>query len=146
MAGIGFSLRRLFDKKGILNLCKAYGYAGIITTGPMLMGVLLLLGIAFLSRMGGMDVHNRELLNCMLTYTLLVSLTITSWFNMAVTRYTADMLYQGREEKVMPSFHGACRIMVTIGAVVYGIFLFFSGATLLQGVLCLCFLMILVVA
>ena len=33
MAGIGFSLKRLFGKKGILNLCKAYGYAGIVTTG-----------------------------------------------------------------------------------------------------------------
>ncbi|MCR4807035.1 MAG: exopolysaccharide Pel transporter PelG, partial [Lachnospiraceae bacterium] len=30
MAGIGFSLKKLFNKKGILNLCKAYGYSGIV--------------------------------------------------------------------------------------------------------------------
>ena len=34
MAGIGFSLRKLFDKKGIFNLCRAYGYTGIISIGP----------------------------------------------------------------------------------------------------------------
>ena len=72
MAGIGFSLRKLFDKKGIFNLCRAYGYAGIISTGPMLLGAALLGGISFAARLGGMPTHDRELLNCMLTYSLLL--------------------------------------------------------------------------
>lgn len=93
MAGIGFSLKRLFSKKGIFNLCKAYGYSGIVTTGPMLLGVLLLLGMAFVARIGGLSDFDRELLNCMLTYSLLISLFVTTWFNMVVTRYVSDMLY-----------------------------------------------------
>ena len=50
MAGIGFSLNRLFQKKGMLNLCRAYAYAGAVAIGPMVMGVCLLLGEGLLLR------------------------------------------------------------------------------------------------
>ena len=135
MAGIGFSLKKLFDKKGVLNLCKAYGYAGIVATGPMLLGVVLLVGVSFVARIGGMGSHDRELLNCMLTYSLLVSLTVTSWFNMGVTRYVSDMLYEEREDKIMPAFFGSPAIMLAICGVLYGVFLHFSGATPVQRIL-----------
>ena len=94
MAGIGFSLKKLFNKKGILNLCKAYGYSGIVTVGPMFLGILLLLGVSFIARIGGMNEHDRDLLNCMLTYSLLASLLITAWFNMVVTRFVSDKIYE----------------------------------------------------
>ncbi len=41
MAGIGFELKRLFRRKGLFATMRAYGYAGIVCTGPMLLGVLL---------------------------------------------------------------------------------------------------------
>lgn len=145
MAGIGFSLKRLFGKKGILNLCKAYGYAGIVTTGPMLLGVALLVGISFIAQIGGVAAHDRELLNCMLTYSLLVSLFVTSWFNMVVTRYVSDMLYEDRPEKVMPSFFGAVSIELVLCVLLYGTFLLLTEATAAQKLLCLWFALVLVV-
>ncbi len=145
MAGIGFSLKRLFNKKGVFALCRAYGYAGIICAGPMLLGVVLLAGMALVARIAGMDQHDRELMNCMLTYTLLVSLTVTSWFNMVVTRYTSDMLYEEKPRKIMPSFYGVCSIMLVFGGVLYGIFLFFSGVRPIYQLLCLWFALILIV-
>ena len=145
MAGIGFSLKKLFKQKGILNLCKAYGYSGIVTIGPMLLGIVLLVGMSFVARMAGLSDHDRELLNCMLTYSLLVSLLVTNWFNMVVTRFVSDMLYEDMDEKVMPSFLGAVSMELVICFVFYGIFLLFSGATLVQGILCLWFSMVLIV-
>ena len=44
MAGIGFELKKLFSKKGLFALIRAYGYAGIVCTGPMLLGMVLLAG------------------------------------------------------------------------------------------------------
>lgn len=145
MAGIGFSLKRLFQKKGFFALCRAYGYAGVICAGPMLLGVILLVGMGLAARLAGMDSQERELLNCMITYGLLVSLTVTSWFNMVTTRYVSDMLYEERQGKVLPSFYGSCAAMLIIGGVGYGIFLIFSGVSLLEKVLCLWFAMILIV-
>lgn len=136
MAGIGFELKKLFRKKGVLNSAKAYGYATVICAGPMLLGVLLLLGIMALCSYFAVAKDSRELLICMITYTLLASVTVTSFFSMVVTRYVADMLFEEKKEAILPSFWGSSVIMMSLGGILYGVFLIFSGATFLQGVLC----------
>ena len=137
MAGIGFELKRLFSKRGILSTMRAYGYAGIVCTGPMLLGVVLQLGILVLCGAWGVPRGQEDLLVCMVTYTLLASLTLTSFFSMPLTRFLADMLYTEEPGRVLPSFWGSCSLMLAIGSVLYGVFLLFSGATLAQGLLCL---------
>ena len=47
------------------------------------------------------------------------------------------MLFAEREDEILPSFWGSYAIMLVAGTVLYGVFLLFSGATLLQGLLCL---------
>lgn len=136
MAGIGFELKKLFAKKGVLNSARAYGYAAVICTGPMLLGVLLLLGIMALCMFYQTAMHTRELLICMITYTLLASVTVSSFFSMVVTRYVADMLFEEENKAVLPAFWGSTVLMLMVGSPLYGIFLIFSGATLLQGLLC----------
>lgn len=122
MAGIGFELKKLFQKRGLAATAKAYGYAGVICTGPMLLGIVLLVGIAFICDHTGATRHNRELLNCMITYTLLASLTVTSFFSMVVTRYIADMLYEERHEAVLFSFWGSTAILLVVGVLWSSIF------------------------
>lgn len=136
MAGIGFELKRLFHKKGVLNTTKAYGYATVICAGPMLLGVILLLGIMTLCTIFNTATADRELLICMITYTLLASVTVTSFFSMVVTRYVADMLFEEENHAVLPCFWGSTVIMMAVGSILYGIFLLFSGASLVQGLLC----------
>lgn len=136
MAGIGFELKKLFQKKGVLNTTKAYGYATVICAGPMLLGVILLLGIMALCGWFHVATHTRELLICMITYTLLASVTVSSFFSMVVTRYVADMLFEEKNQAVLPSFWGSTVVMMAVGSVLYGIFLLFSGATFFQGFLC----------
>ncbi len=137
MAGIGFELKKLFNQKGILSTARAYGYAGVVCTGPMLLGVVLQVGILVLCGVFDVARYDQDLLVCMVTYTLLASLTLTSFFSMPLTRFLADMLYQEEEGRVLPSFWGSCALMLAIGSVLYGVFLIFSGATLAQGLLCL---------
>ncbi|MBQ1962093.1 MAG: exopolysaccharide Pel transporter PelG, partial [Clostridia bacterium] len=136
MAGIGFELKKLFHKKGIINTTKAYGYATVICAGPMLLGVLLLLGIMAVCSWFETATATRELLICMITYTLLASVTVSSFFSMVVTRYVADMLFEDTNTAVLPAFWGSTVIMLAVGSPLYGIFLLFSGATLAQGILC----------
>ena len=137
MAGIGFELKKLFRRKGMLAGLRAYGYAGIICTGPMLLGVLLQGGLLLLCGWAGAPRAGRDLLVCMVTYTLLASLTVTSFFSMPVTRFVADQLYEERAERVLPSFAGACAVQLALGCGGYGAFLLASGATFCQGLLCL---------
>ena len=116
MAGIGFELKKLFRRKGIFASFRAYGYAGVICTGPMLLGVLLLLSVMFLCNLYNVSEHSRELIICMITYALLGSLTVTSFFSMAVTRFLADMLYEDRKTMILPSFWGSTGILLTLAA------------------------------
>ena len=137
MAGIGFELKKLFRRKGLLAGLRAYGCAGILCTGPMLLGALLQLGILVLCGWAGAAKTEQDLLVCMVTDTLLASLTVTSLFAMPVTRFLADMLYEEQEQLVLPSFWGANALLLAGGCGLYGLFLLVSGATLLQGLLCL---------
>ena len=97
MAGIGFELKKLFRRKGIFASFRAYGYAGVICTGPMLLGVLLLLGVMFLCNLYNVSEHSRELIICMITYALLGSLTVTSFFSMAVSCMDSFCCLQGSD-------------------------------------------------
>ena len=135
MAGIGFELKKLFQKKGVLNTAKAYGYATVICAGPMLLGILLLLGIMALCSVFEITVPTRELLVSMITYTLLASVLVTSFLSMVVTRYVADMLFEDHKQAVLPAFWGSTVIMMVVGSVLWAIFLIFSGATIPQGAL-----------
>ena len=135
MAGIGFELKKLFKRTGVLASMWAFGYATVITTGPMLLGIVLLLGLMTICVLGGISTFDRELLVCMITYVLLASVTITSFFSMVVTRFTADMLFEEQNDRVLPSFWGSSLLMLAAGGALWGVFLVFSGATLVQGVL-----------
>lgn len=140
MAGIGFELKKMFEKKGLLSIIKAYGYAGIVCTGPMILGIALLLGIRFLAELAGGSEVQVELLNCLVQYTMLLSIALTNTFAMITTRYTADMLYMEKIDRVLPSFWGSVSLMLIIGVFGYGFFLFFSGISLTYSVLCFVFL------
>lgn len=139
MAGIGFELKKLFSKKGVFNTAKAFGYATVICAGPMLLGIILLLGIMLLCSAAKISVYGRELLMCMITYTLLASITVTSFFSMIVTRFTADMLYEEKKHPILPAFWGSTALMMVVGSVLYGIFLAFSGVGFVKQLLCFIF-------
>ncbi|MCR5771629.1 MAG: exopolysaccharide Pel transporter PelG [Butyrivibrio sp.] len=122
MAGIGFELKKLFRATGVLGVLRAYGYTGMITAGPMLLGIFYLMGVGIIGSYFGLDEHNRELLTSMITYNLLISLMVTSIFSMVVTRYISDMLYQENEDEVLSSLSGVLFFILPIGCLFYGVF------------------------
>ena len=140
MAGIGFELKKLFRQKGIMAKLRAVGYTGAVTTGPMLLGVILLAGISIACEFTGMPRLERELLNCMVTYTLLFSLLVNSVFSLPVTRYIADRIFEGRDSYVLPAFMGSNFLLLTIGGVLYILFLCLSRMELLSALLMMLFL------
>ena len=140
MAGIGFELKGLFRKKGVLAKLRAVGYAGIVTTGPMLLGVCLLAGIGVICDFAGVPRMEKELLNCKVTYTLLFSLFVNGIFTLPVTRYVADRLFDGQDEYVLPAFMGSNFLLLTIGGILYAIFLIVSRTELISAILMMVFL------
>ena len=136
MAGIGFELKKLFKKKGVFALIRAYGYAGVICAGPMILGVILLLGVFYISEWAGTPRHQQDLLTAMITYCLLASLIVTNGLGMITTRFIADSIYEGKNDKIMPSFYGSISIGNVLGGTLYLIFLLFAGIELKYVIMC----------
>ena len=145
MAGIGFELKKLFSRKGLIATVRAYTYATLVCAGPMLLGFVLLLTAMFMADLAGAARHSRELLVTMLTHALLASLVVTSLFSMLTTRFCADMIYEKKYDSIVSSFYGSLGIMLVIGGLGYGIFLWFSGVAPLYKALSFVFFMVLIV-
>ncbi len=146
MAGIGFELKKLFRATGVLSVLKAYGYTGMVTAGPMLLGVLFLLSISTIGKLSGLSKNDQDLLVCMITYSLLASMLVTSIFSMVMTRYVADLLYQEKDEDVLPSLEGILCFILPFGGILWLTFLLFAGAGVTLSILLLVFFMELMVA
>ena len=49
MAGIGFELRKLLKRESLLGILRAYGYAGLISSGPWVLSILGIMLVGILS-------------------------------------------------------------------------------------------------
>lgn len=98
MAGIGFELKKLFSRRGLfasfqrLWICRDYLYRSHAAGDSSFCWVLCFC-------VTGQALRNRaeNYWSAMITYTLLASLTVTSFLSMVVTRFIADMLYEEKK-------------------------------------------------
>lgn len=146
MAGIGFELKKLFRGKSIISKVRAYGYTGMITTGPMLLGILFLLLLTLVGRRFGLARREGDVLVTMITYSLVFSLLASGVFSMIDTRYLADMLYELKNKEILSSLYGTLCLLLPLGGIPYGIFLLFSGIGRMQMLLDFVLYMTLLVA
>ncbi len=134
MAGIGFELKKLFSQKGIILKVRANLYASLVVTGPMVLGVLLLLGAKLISSLAGASGHQQDLIIVVITYSLLFSLLLSSLLMFVLARYIADTLYVEEYGRILPSMYGAITLLLIIGAIGWGIFLYLSRLPILYSV------------
>ncbi len=127
MAGIGFELKKLFAKRGILAGIRAYGYASVITTGPMVLSFLLLIGIRVIAQLAQVNNQQIEIVNAYVTYSALSALCLTSILGTAVTRYVSDRIFENDRHAVLGAYYGMMLVLLPVGAALYGAFLFFCG-------------------
>lgn len=127
LAGIGFELRKLFKKEGIVRSVKAFGYSSSMTAGPMLLCIALVLVLKKMMELSGGVRLESELFIATMTYGFIFSIILTSGIAMVLTRFVADKVYEGEYEKIITSFHGALLLTLPIAAVVA--FVFLSGVS-----------------
>ena len=132
MAGIGFELRKIYNEDSLFSKQKAYAYAGIVYTGPMLLGILLTAGVVVLTMVAGISENERDYILSNLTYAIIFSLVITSLFSLVVTRFVADMLYEKKFETIIPSFYASSALMLLIGTPLYAIYLALASRSLAE--------------
>lgn len=115
MAGIGFELRKILKRDNFLSLLQAYGYAAIISSGPWVLSIVGILIIGVLSYAVVVPDVLIAQFQVTVTYVIALSLILTGPFQLALTRFTADRLFEKRLGLVLPNFHAVTLSVTLLG-------------------------------
>ena len=117
MAGIGFELKKLFNRRTLTGHAMAYGYSAVITAGPFALLTTMVLAIQLLFLRYSIDVNNSQLYVSSVIYPFVFSQLISCGFSIIITRYLADCLYEGEYDNVSGSCYGIIFMAQLAGAV-----------------------------
>lgn len=120
-------------------MLQAYTYAAIISSGSWVLSIVGILIIGFLSKAVRLDPQHVTEFQVSITYIIAGSLILTGPFQLSLTRFTADRMYEKRIDVVLTNFHA---IALTVTALSGGlgllfVLLFFDGESVLYRILLL---------
>ncbi|WP_395063544.1 exopolysaccharide Pel transporter PelG [Paraburkholderia silvatlantica] len=104
MAGIGFELRKLMRRETLTGVARAYFYAGLISSGPMILscfGILIIGALSFAVVIPGVLITQFQV---SVTYMIACSLIVTGPLQLSFTRFVSDRLYERRDDLVLPNY------------------------------------------
>ncbi|MDR5898928.1 exopolysaccharide Pel transporter PelG [Halomonas vilamensis] len=128
MAGIGFELRRLLRQDSYVSLLRAYGYAGMISSGPWVLSILAVMALGVLSAAAsptGTATHVTAFL-VSVTWLVASSLLLTSLVQLLFTRFVADRLFEKREQAVLPNLFGLLTLVLCVATLTGAALLLFT--------------------
>lgn len=130
MAGIGFRLQKLLSGDDYTGTVKAFGFSTLITAGPFLLTILLVLFVQSLSHETLTD-RGIAYLQALITYCFAFSLITVGPSYLVLTRYVADEYYRGHVTSFTASFFSA----YTTNLLMFSPFVlwFFSGLSVNWG-------------
>lgn len=124
MAGIGFQLKKIYSRKGILAYLEGSIYSVFTTIGNILFVMITMFIINYLMIKNNSR-NTMELFNILL-YCFAFSFIFTSGISMVMSRYISDKIYKGEFSYILPSVYGSLSIIIPFMALVGAIFLNFS--------------------
>lgn len=111
MAGIGFQLKALFKEKSLSNKVKAYVFSGIVASGPWIAAVITVNIILFLARFYLESTSAQALFLGTIVYTFVFSQILTAPWQMIITRFYSDRLFEKDYGAIKPAFTGLNKII-----------------------------------
>lgn len=111
MAGIGFTLKKIFKEETFTQRTKAYLYSSLVAAGPWIAAVLTVNALIFLSQWILKSSAQRDLFMGTIVYTFVFSQILTAPWQLVVTRYISDKLYLKTYEFIKPSAVGLTKIV-----------------------------------
>ena len=116
MAGIGFQLRKLTVGETLTGYVRAYGYAGLISSGPWIMSVLSMVLLSWL--LGPLMAERKDLdyFSASITHVYAFSLILVGPLQLVLTRFAADKFAARRQTDIFPSYLAALALTSVLAA------------------------------
>ncbi len=124
MAGIGFSLQRMFNKDTFSSRALAYAYSSFIAAGPWILSVLSINFLLLLMDLVNSDSAERDLFSATIVYSFLFSQILVAPIQLVVTRYISDKLYNKEYDAVKPTYIGVNNIVFFASLLISVVFYF----------------------
>ncbi len=117
MAGIGFELRKILKEDRLLSLAKVYGYSAILSSGPWVISIVAIVLVGFINITNLGEMSEASKFQVVITYAIALasSLIITGVLQLPFTRYVADLIFNHREDEILPSYFGAIFMAWVLG-------------------------------
>ena len=118
MAGIGFELKKIYGRKTLVSNMWGTLYATMLTIGPTVLSMLLMLALNTLLNWTGLTILEGRFFIASTTYAFMTALLVTSFFSTPVSRYIADCVYLGKESEIFPSAFGTLTFTTSISGAI----------------------------
>ena len=120
MAGIGYVLKKLVKEDTYTGDFKANLYSLVISSGPWLFAVICIAGLFIFT--GYEARYDMLVFRAVIVYVYAFSLISSSFFQLILTRFISDKLYQREYSSILPNFFGVmalCGILNFFIALIY---------------------------
>ncbi|RXZ36739.1 histidine kinase [Oxalobacteraceae bacterium CAVE-383] len=118
MAGIGFELRKILKRDNLSSLLQAYSYAALISSGSWVLSIVGILIIGVMSYAVVVPSTIIVQFEVSITYVISFSLVFTGIFQLALTRFTADRLFEKHMDMILPNYHAVSLTVTVLGGAI----------------------------
>ncbi|SDH15442.1 exopolysaccharide Pel transporter PelG [Paraburkholderia phenazinium] len=120
MAGIGFELRKILKHETLFGVARAYAYAGLISSGPLILSIFGILIIGIMSLAFVIPKYAIVQFQVSVTYLISLSLVLTGPLQLSFTRFISDRLFEKRDDLVLSNYNG----VVLVSTIASGVLAF----------------------
>lgn len=120
MAGIGFELKKIYKKEGISRALLGALYSSVVTIGPTILIIVMILLLYLVLKMSSVGVYEREVLSSTILYIFIFSVCLSAPFNSIFSRYLADKFFSEEYEDILCSYYSGVMV-VSILAMIMGV-------------------------
>ncbi|HEX7489129.1 MAG TPA: exopolysaccharide Pel transporter PelG, partial [Anaeromyxobacteraceae bacterium] len=113
MAGIGFELRKMLSRDSYAGVLGAYGYAGLVSSGPWVFSIAGVLAIGVLAGRAVPSAARVTQFLISVTYLMAGSVLLTGPLQLMFSRFVADRIYEERRDRILPNLLGALALTTT---------------------------------
>ena len=118
MAGIGFELRKIMRRDTLMGVARAYAYAGLISSGPLILSIFGILIIGLISLTSVIPTFAIVQFQVSVTYLIALSLILTGPLQLSFTRFISDRLFEKRDDLVLSNYNGVVLVSSLLAAAV----------------------------
>ncbi|CAE6749980.1 hypothetical protein R69927_02120 [Paraburkholderia domus] len=118
MAGIGFELRKIMRRETLVGVARAYAYAGLISSGPLILSIFGILIIGLISLTSVIPTFAIVQFQVSVTYLIALSLILTGPLQLSFTRFISDRLFEKRDDLVLSNYNGVVLVSSVLASVV----------------------------